>query len=500
MGASASTNVAKTTANVISKITNSVIQNESVDISSSQILSVIDVIGDVEISNNTITTVISVDMKSVLESLSQDEVKQNLALEMAQAAKALVSDITIGQVSVSMNTLDTVIQETIDIATQLSQTCSSVAATNQTISVQHVVGNLVIDNNHLKSIQSLIEDCSIKALNNSSTVQGLQQELNESSDSTTKGISIWGLAVVGVIVVAGLFVVFVGPALIPVLVAGNNPSILGFFVLLVGAVFLVVYWLWTSKKFKSSLWVNSISKTCQPAITLSGIAKASDADEAARRCVQNKKCRGYDFISYSRTDRGWVENATTDTAYYSSIASPCKLASDEAPILRNRAVYYARSNYSDAYRATYPNGSIWFNTSDFSWQEYNQPKDRWSLPKKVPGVDFISKIDITGAVEKDALEHNTGGWALRADPSLYTLYFSKISRDGIAVNGPGMTVTPDVHPNVSGMYYDVRRDWALYTGLGFVCAGLLLMIFLKSSSSKTPKEKKNKNVSITRVV
>lgn len=485
MGAAASTNVAKTCANSVSNVLTNVVNNVDLNASSSQSIVVSETNGNVVISGNTLSNQYFINMKEVARSLTDSNVRSAIALEVAQQAKSLVKDINLGNVSAAGNIVDDAITETIKISNNISATCGAKLNVNQSITVTNTTGSVTIEGNSLSSAMSIFEDCMVDQLSQNSTISAIQSKIDEKASASTSGVSVWGLATIGGIILLGIVAVTALPTVLPFIVAGKRPKILGLIVLLIGIAFIIVYFTWTSTEMKSTLWGKSIIDTCDVNNQefFNYDTTITTADEAIGKCNNDKNCQGYDFVSMSYTGGEWNELNRKTTKFYSQVGK-CDPESDDSPILINRKVFYTTSE-PEGMKGNLPTGSmlVLLNTVGNNLVSIKRSDGAFTnitLPEKFQN-GIIIDVSIPGAVSLDNKNGDktySDGWKLTADEKLLDLKLT-MGKETHTFNGPGQMVNYDITPNVSGYKSKVYKNWALYVGLGLVVTGLLLVIFLK---------------------
>lgn len=494
MGAASSTNIAKTVANATSNVLNKVMQNATSNAESSQIISVTDVTGDVDISGNKFTTKITVDMSQLLQSLNDSSVREDLASEVAQAAKSLVKDINLGNISTTTNDIENVINETISITTTLDSTCSSSIGETQSITVDSVNGNVTIKDNTFDNIAKMVGDCMVKTMSQNSAIQTLQTKIDQTASSSTSGFSIWGLAGVIGAIVLGLIVVTVGPTVVPLIAAGKNPQIFGFLVLFIATIFIIIWYAWTSKASNNTIWSKPLSDTCAPTTILSQTNSLKTADQARTTCLSTDGCVAFDFVLECDGNQPhetlYTEDKTHDPVYrttlYSSIFKDCKPEVDDSKILTKRSVIVSANN--DAEKESSEEGAVWINKTDATFRILKKADSKlyWTDPEKFDkDINYITNVNIDGAaILGDSNVMYQTGWKMSAEKDLLKYTFTNDGQSK-TVAGPGYIISSDVLPNVSGIVVTKRKSWILFTGIGFVILGVILLLFLK------PKNKVN---------
>jgi hypothetical protein len=482
MGASQSSNSIKLSSDFVSSVIFSQSQKAITDVNSIVQIQATNIDGDVNITGNTLTNNASVDFSSVLESLNSSEMKQQMAQNMSQIAKSMVKDINLGNVSSAISSVASVINETMTVSTNISQVCDVSINNSTQIQVDTVEGGVTISDNSLASALSVIQDCASKSVANSNVLQQADVALSQSSSASTSGISAWGFATIAGVVVLGIAIVVIGPTAIPLMVAGKNPKILGVFVILISVAFFVLWGSWTKKTVVTSIWSEPFSKCGENNVIQIGQTREdiNSAEEAASECLKLDNCVGFDFEAQQQPggpDTPWtqLEEGQYQTIFYSSIKN-CNPKTDTAPVMKNRRVFVSIVPYT---QKTYDSldspktDDVWINTETADYQIISVN----SFPVKImQGVDRLDSVIIPGSINKNFVNKSTGV-SLSADPDLFNFVITNGNQKSF-VKGPGMALISKT-PNCSGLVKTVRKDWALYAGIGLAIVGILISIFMK---------------------
>lgn len=488
MGASVSSNIAKVTSNIVSDISSNTMFKAATSGTVNQIIQITDVNGNVNISNNTMEAKVTVNMKAVMEAFNDTNVKDDLIQSLEQSAKSLIKDINFGNVGLAQDIIENIINETVNITTNLSSTCSSLAETNQSIIVSAVNGNINISKNTFNSTASLLSDCAMKALTSSSAISSLQNQIKQVSSASVFGVSIWGIAAVLGIVLAGLVLIFVGPELIPLIAVGKNPIILGVIFFIVAAVFMGIYLFWTKRTIKSNVWHDLYRDSCQPVQILDQKPVAS-SDEASRLLLAETDGVAYDFVT---------QGVPSPIAIiYSSIGANCSPPPDSTSILTPRKVYYGNSANIALLKGVQENDCyIKCNDATFSIIKLQGGTLSMNLAKFSEDVGFINTINIgdNKYLISDNSFTGTGsgdGYGIKSTYSLLKLEFQ--GRKNFTLDGPGYKLDKTQSADASGIVYKQKKTWALYVSIACMVVGILVtvVLMLKKPNSKSSKEKPN---------
>ena len=214
MGGGYSSNIAKVSAEAITKTATNIINNQKISNNQSQIISVHDVGHDVNISDINMDQKVDVNMDALLKAMVQTDVKTKMAQDLAQQAKSVVSGINLFQFTDANNTMEAYMKASIDISNNISQTCASTASQSQTIDVSNVDGNVNITDVTMNQMTDVFTKCVEDVFSNTSAVTDMQQKISQSATAESKGVSPWALVAMGII--ALLFVAM------PVIIGVNS--------------------------------------------------------------------------------------------------------------------------------------------------------------------------------------------------------------------------------------------------------------------------------------
>jgi len=209
MGSAESRNVIQSVANVSVKASNSAIQNVVSSGRSFQGVNVSNVAEDVVIRGVRMDGTVRMSVAALLDVMQTNDVQQTIAQEMEQMAKASVSGINLGNSSKTSNTVNTVINASVDVSNIAAQTCNTSAVSTQVINVADIGGSVTVEDVDMRSAIDVLVDCRMKAIQGNSAIQDMQQSVKQTAISETVGFDpaalLW--AIVAVIAVAGAVVV-----------------------------------------------------------------------------------------------------------------------------------------------------------------------------------------------------------------------------------------------------------------------------------------------------
>ncbi len=494
MGAAVSKNVTKQTINAIVSVTSQEILKVNNGTNINQLIEVSNTGGNVTIEGNVLNAVATLNMSALATALNDTDAKQNLQDALSQSSKALVKDINLLNVSDAENLVDSLITESTSIANNLTTTCESLFSSNQSIIVDTTAGNVSINNNILQSLTNVFQDCVSKQVSQNKVLNDIQTQINQSSEASTLGFSIWGVVAILAFVVVGILAVVVGPAFIPLIASGGKAGLLvGLVFMIIGAIFLLIWWFWSKRQTKISLWARPLEDDCRP-VTVLSVMEYTSAQAAQDACTANKACKGFYF------------DATTFKAtLYSSLSDKCQVRVDDRPITRKRRVYVSAGpayNFAEGLeKQPVPTwGDLWINTLDAQWQERFEVG--WSLAAQLhPAVNSIANFigfvvrPISPQQSRYYPVQRSQTWDMYSTDDLEKYSFrqtgTETSPDALIIEaeGRGITTRGMPPPNVAGLAFNARKSWMLYVGIGFTALGVIMATFLgfKGAAKKLKK-------------
>lgn len=222
MGSAQSTNVTNTVigsyAKVLQSTTNSAFNSSINKIN----INVAGGKGDVNIENVLSKQTVASDLSASFKTVNDSSVMQKVAQQLEQQATSLVSGLNLGNASESENSINSVINASMDVSQTISTTCAAIAANEYNLNVENRDGNVNIKNLNIEqTIQNNLK-CAGDSLNKSVASQDISNKITQVASATTEGISLpfW---IIGVII-GGIFVSFIVTAyvakpLLPLLIA-----------------------------------------------------------------------------------------------------------------------------------------------------------------------------------------------------------------------------------------------------------------------------------------
>jgi hypothetical protein len=494
MGASVSTNSAKVVVNAVSKIASQIVQTSNISQSASQIISVTNVTGDVIISGNRMSQKVNINMSALLDAMSTEQAQQNLATELAQQAKSLTSGLNIGQLSVASNSMDTLVQASIDLVSKIGQTCSSLANQSQQIYVENVVGSVRIENNVQEQITEIIQNCVGHAVANDTAIQDITTRLSQSASATSAGLSEWALValaalVIGVPVIGGVVggVVFL-KYIFPIL-------------LIAGVVAIIVYFYYTSDTMALDAYSKFISNTS--ACVAEGATPKqlyNTAERASVACLADSNCAGFDWKGIDvNADGTYAILDIPVTTFFSTIQPECQssVAKDNVKMVRAPVVFSGSGE-----PATHPpnavKGDVYVDLVTSQWFQWDRSGS--FQPKGIISHDHFAKLVVSGLMPTAAVSGSADYCYVYANPQnpeywhVYKYVPNAAQRwvEQTKVPGPGMFASAPSITNASGFKTTQRKTWLLYSGIAAIVVGAVgsAYVFLKKDDAAAMSQNK----------
>jgi hypothetical protein len=329
MGSSKSTNVANITSNIVSNEISNELSKVDLKGGQSQMISVVGGTGDVKIDGNVQRMQMTVDMTAVAKQMSSQTSQQSIVQQLSQAAAASTSGLNLFNSSDTDNTMNDVLNASMNVASNLAQICSASSNQSQVITVDQRDGKVDISGNIQEEMASVVGKCIQNAAASNKSLQEASQELSQTSSSKTVGLSIADLII---LLIVGMLVT-IGPIVIP-MVAGVSGGItvvtalMGPILLVCG---IVSIWWWSKHRtdIKKTMTATQFSTlisqdpTCGAQVyTPVGLnspsappSSGNPLNDAGSICLNDPKCKAFDWDTSVNPPK---------VVYYSSVSvTPC---------------------------------------------------------------------------------------------------------------------------------------------------------------------------------
>jgi len=518
MGTASSSNVAKVTTEAISKVATSIIQKTLIKGGQSQIISVVGGKGDLEIKNNKFTQKRSINMVALLKALVTQTAQQDLSVELAQQAKSLVSGINLFNFSDSSNEIDTFMKAAIYISTTISQTCESTSQQNQIIEVRNHEGKTVIANNSMDQVANIFSNCIEDVISNNEAIQKIQESLDQSATSETKGFSIW--AIVALAIIALLFmampIILGSSTIIKVISKFMFP-----FLMLAGIIMIAIYFA-MKKTVMNGYGFSQLISNLSPCGGIPGTTpqQYARAGEASEECKKDSNCKAVDWQGMTIDPDGKATVLTLPkTTFYSKVAhNPCaNLVNkrDNLKIMRVPKIVVSAEvpSLSDSgwTNNLVQEGDIWINSKDSKWMAWDSDSQEFSstnLANDDPLVPkFNSNKTLTFEVANPGSDPTTNGkegdvvikFAGKDSEYFYVYTFNKKLRWGgpILLNVPGKVPYVPIGKNQANITNSTAfkqtipkyGSWMMIIGFALIGVGLFGTVYTFMIQPASDKKK-----------
>ena len=307
MGNAKSINVAKLVTDIWAKVANEVVQKSNISSNNTQIISVSNTGGDVNIKDNVITQKASLNMSALMDAVSSTESQQKITESLDQLAKSIVNGFNFFTFADAKSTVDSLIKSQTDINNSIKQTCTGSSVNIQEITVQNTKGNVNIINNTLSQVTEIFDKCALKSVQSNKIIDDIQQRISQSSESKLEGLNLaWILALVA------LFI------LVPIFTAGKVASTAFRFIfpvmILAGVLFITLYFTLTKTYMQAFYYTQPLSKTgCTVNIDPTIDSKTLSAQDAMKVCQDSKTCQ---MVDVRYTEDGKTPKTIPEIKYY----------------------------------------------------------------------------------------------------------------------------------------------------------------------------------------
>lgn len=288
MGNSSSVNVAKSIIDVYAKVSSEIIQNTKLTNNNSQIISISNVAGDVLISGNIFKQTANINMVALMDALSNQSAVEKITAEMEQKAKSIVSGFNFFSFSDAKTTVDNLVKNSVNLLSQIQQTCAAASNNIQSIEVDSIGGNVQFTNNSFEQVTAIFSFCALKAVSENQVVQEVQQKINQSTESELKGLDLMWVILLCIAIV-------IGPLIFGKQIVQSTFNNIFPIVAVVGAIFVALYFVTGSNYMKSYYYTKPYLDYC-PATKDSSIqSNTTDLTEVVNNCLKSDSCQLVDI-------------------------------------------------------------------------------------------------------------------------------------------------------------------------------------------------------------
>lgn len=321
MGAGISSNTANQYINAVTNIATKMINDTSVQTLQSQGIVVKNAQSDVIIEGNHFNQSIQIDLQALLNAIASQSAQQDLMQELSQLAESTNKQLNLFQFADANNTLNQYLDATINLSTNITQTCTALAQQNQYINVDTASGVVKINNNTFNQTEDIISKCMYQATSSSDAIQKAQQQADQSAKATNVGINIWAIVVMVLLGLLAMILPELLPFLIPLFelsmaVTSVIKIVFNLFFLLLflaGLGLIICYFLQTKNIISLDGDVKPISSETQCGATKVDTTDVfKNPEDAGNECLD----KNYAAFDFDQTD--------TTTTFYSKVSPSCE--------------------------------------------------------------------------------------------------------------------------------------------------------------------------------
>jgi hypothetical protein len=277
-----------------------------------------------DISGNTVAQNITYDAASFNEALQQGDQDSTVDSQIVASSEAMTSGLNFGNISNAMTYVSSVnnISQTIisNVKTQLTQVNSQ----DITIELKDVTDceSFTSNNNGFTQRIDSIIDIIQSAVQESSQVSDLQNQIHSDANAQTEGLSSWAVVIIAI--------VFLLILLSPVFIVGSKFGlILAITFIILGIVFILVYLNGTSEiRYYGFSSKKQMKNATEGASVLGKSMPAATPGEAGNLCLAEEACSGFSW-----------NHKTQLVTLYSAV--------DATSITQDNNLFVADENYPD---------------------------------------------------------------------------------------------------------------------------------------------------------
>ncbi|AHL67565.1 lipid membrane protein [Chloriridovirus anopheles1] len=498
MGASVSKNITKVTTEAIARVSNNIVSQTKLSTDQTQIISVTDVDGDVVISGNKFTQKANINMKSLMNALIQEDIQQALTMEIAQAAKSIVSGLNLFQFADAKNDIDMLLKASTEIVNAISQSCAANMSENQAIVVTRVKGNVYIQNNLMEQFADIFGSCVQEAVSKNTILQTLQDKIDQSASAKAEGLDLWQIIILVAIVLGIPFVSIIGG----VSVVGRYLFPLS---ILAGAGCLTLYFNWVDETVFSHAFSPLIRfmTGCDYQPLSATVTSFPTASMAAAACAANKSCAAFDWQGASIDAAGnHTSFSPPQTTFYSRVSQSCENAIKTSPDHSKvfRIPVFVKGNGPP----TKPKGDVYLDLGTANYYFFDFNIGQWVKQGSFAHSDFTSRNTVNwGTIAPTPTTQGVPGSVYVLYSATNPIYFHVYVKNPDAwklytppLKGPGLIPDTPININVSGFTAIAYKQWLLYLGAALLIVGVLGSV-VSFSSSKSRNESPSRNESVS---
>lgn len=488
MGSSVSKNITKAATEAVARVSNNIVTTTKLTTDQTQVISVTDVDGDVHISGNTFTQKANINIKSLMNTLVQEDIQQALTMEIAQACKSIVSGLNIFQFPNAQNEINLFLKASAELMNTISLSCAASVSENQVITVSRVKGSVYIEGNIMSQMADIFQSCIQDAVSKNTVYQQLQEKIDQSATAKAEGLNLWQIIILIAIVLGVPFISVIGG----VAVVGRYLFPLS---LVAGAGCLAAYYTWVDETIYSHAFSPLIRnlQNCNAQPLAATSTSYPNSTAAAQACVNNRNCRAFDWQGAVIDPQGnHVSFSPPQTTFYGSIGPGCeqaiKSSPDHSKVFRN-PIFTKGSG-----APTKAEGDVYLDILTTNYYFFDQNIKQWIKQGSFAHSDFTSRNSINwGTIPPTPSTQGVTGslyvYYAPSDPVYFHVYVKNPDAWKLytpPLKGPGLIPDVPSNINVTGFTTIKHRQWLLYLGGALLVVGIFGSVV--SFASKKPEE------------
>ena len=480
MGAAVSTSYTEVVNEAYARSVNKVVVESTAGSDQTQIIYVGDVVGDVDISGNTMYQNATVNMTALQSSMADSTVTQQIVTDVLQQVKAEISGINFFNFAVTNSTIKSVCTATVEVVNTVTNSCQSYSNQTQAIVVQTVHGNVSISDNNMEQFAAVFADCTQEAVSKNAILQDIQQDIATSNETTTEGVSPLALIIL-------LSLIFFGPYFF------NAAAFLKmiFPIFIVFGILRIINYFGSGKPiFLTTYFSQTIRKMCPDAQLLS-VAQAGSREEAERIAANQEACVAYD-----------LNETSMEMTLFSYVNKTCqqvvKENVDQQPMVQPGLMIKGGASPTVGSK-----GNGFLNTQNADYWLFNYTTASWAKQGSFVSTPLDGRKIDWGFIKPSNASNDAPGtiyvWYEEVNPDTFTVYTKESS--GVwseaksPMRGPGLVPYDSYTYYLSAFVEYKKQTSLLITGIAMIAFGIIgfKIADKKSSKGKSSSKSSSKN-------
>lgn len=312
MGSSSSKNIVDNTVDVLSRVAFDAIQ-DSQNSGSNSINITLRSDGDTTIRNNVFRQRATINSEQLLNVMSSQSAQNDVINKLKQVAESLTSGINVGNSSRAENIIESYLNSTLSVTSNVQNLCKNYLGNSITIDVATIGNNpnakITVEGNEFEQVGEIFSNCVADVVNAQEGINAVQNDIDQMAKATTEGINLWAIALIIFLIILVIF----SPVIIVSFAAAKGITTFFQFlfpiIFLIGLVFIGVYFFHSSYVIIGSAPSRGLNNSV---CGVSGARPMGDfeyPDYAADACINDPECKAMD----------WKKGSTT---FYSEINRP----------------------------------------------------------------------------------------------------------------------------------------------------------------------------------